>query len=157
MIRRISICICLLCCAAALPAAAQSLGAFKRQLAEPAASSSLFGRARVIASEYGETVGKVADAARAEQRQRFAGYRVCIFSDNGPEAREGAFEAKKLFEETFPDVKVYMGYENPYFKVSVGNCLTAEEAIILKGRVSATFPKAFLKNEEIAVSDLVEP
>lgn len=55
------------------------------------------------------------------------------------------------------DVKVYMGYENPYFKVSVGNCLTAEEAIILKGRVSATFPKAFLKNEEIAVSDLVEP
>lgn len=86
-----------------------------------------------------------------------AGYRVCIFSDNGPEAREGAFEAKKLFEETFPDVKVYMGYENPYFKVSVGNCLTAEEAIILKGRVSATFPKAFLKNEEIAVSDLVEP
>ena len=71
--------------------------------------------------------------------------------------REGAFEAKKLFEETFPDVKVYMGYENPYFKVSVGNCLTAEEAIILKGRVSATFPKAFLKNEEIAVSDLVEP
>ena len=129
----------------------------KRQLAEPAASSSLFGRARVIASEYGETAGKVADAARAEQRQRFAGYRVCIFSDNGPEAREGAFEAKKLFEETFPDVKVYMGYENPYFKVSVGNCLTAEEAIILKGRVSATFPKAFLKNEEIAVSDLVEP
>ena len=107
--------------------------------------------------EYGETAGKVADAARAEQRQRFAGYRVCIFSDNGPEAREGAFEAKKLFEETFPDVKVYMGYENPYFKVSVGNCLTAEEAIILKGRVSATFPKAFLKNEEIAVSDLVEP
>ena len=75
MIRRISICICLLCCAAALPAAAQSLGAFKRQLAEPAASSSLFGRARVIASEYGETAGKVADAARAEQRQRFAGYR----------------------------------------------------------------------------------
>jgi hypothetical protein len=154
MIRRISICICLLCCAAALPAAAQSLGAFKRQ---PAASSSLFGRARVIASEYGETAGKVADAARAEQRQRFAGYRVCIFSDNGPEAREGAFEAKKLFEETFSDVKVYMGYENPYFKVSGGNCLTAEEAIILKGRVSATFPKAFLKNEEIAVSDLVEP
>ena len=50
-----------------------------------------------------------------------------------------------------------MGYENPYFKVSVGNCLTAEEAIILKGRVSASFPKAFLKNEEIAVSDLVEP
>ena len=67
MIRRISICICLLCCAAALPAAAQSLGAFKRQLAEPAASSSLFGRARVIASEGSDCVAgiDVGDSQRA--------------------------------------------------------------------------------------------
>ena len=38
-----------------------------------------------------------------------------------------------------------MFYENPYFRVTVGNCLTLEEAIILKGRVSGTFPKAFPK------------
>ena len=156
MIRRISICICLLCCAAALPAAAQSLGAFKRQLAEPAASSSLFGRARVIASEYGETAGKVADAARAEQRQRFAGYRVCIFFDNGQDARAGAEAAKTLCEETNPGIKVYMVYESPWFSVSVGNCLTAEEAIILKGKVAATFPKAFPKNETLSLTDLLE-
>ena len=42
-----------------------------------------------------------------------------------------------------------MGYDIPYFKVSVGNCLTPEEAIILKERVSATFPKAFVKREEL--------
>ena len=98
----------------------------------------------------------VAEASRAEQRDRVSGYRVCIFSDNGPEAREGAFAAMKLFSETYPGVKAYMGYDVPYFKVSVGNCLTTEEAIILKERVSATFPKAFVKSEELSIGDFVK-
>lgn len=36
---------------------------------------------------------------------------------------------------------VYPVYENPYFKVAVGNCLTAEEAIILKGKIAIDFPQ----------------
>lgn len=156
MMRILTLCIFVLSLGAASPAGAQTLEAFKQRLAETSAPSPLFGWSRVLATEYGDAARAASEAAQAERRQRFAGYRVCIFSDNGPSAREGAFEAKKLFEEAFPEVKVYMGYENPYFKVSVGNCLTAEEAIILKGRVSERFPKAFLKNEEIAVSDLIE-
>ena len=46
-------------------------------------------------------------------------------------------------------------YENPYFKVAVGNCLTAEEAIILKGKIASTFPKAFVKSEEFSMADLL--
>ena len=102
----------------------------------------------------------VADAARAGQRLYFEGFhRVCVFSDNGPAARDGAFAAKALFEETYPDVKVYVDYEIPYFIVSAGNCLTKEEAIMLKGRVSATFPKAFLKQlkrEKSPISNLLD-
>ena len=64
--------------------------------------------------------------------------------------------AKNLFEETFPGTKVYMVYESPWFSVSVGNCLSAEEAVILKGRVAQTFPKAFLKNETLAWDDLLD-
>ena len=48
-----------------------------------------------------------------------------------------------------------MVYENPYFKVAVGDCLTTEEAIILKGRVSSAFPKAFVKNETLSSADLL--
>ena len=72
---------------------------------------------------------------------------------------DGAFAAKALFEETYPDVKVYVDYEIPYFIVSAGNCLTKEEAIMLKGRVSATFPKAFLKQlkrEKSPISNLLD-
>ena len=86
---------------------------------------------------------------------RFPGYRVCIFFDNGQDARAGAIAAKKLFEENYPGIKVYMVYENPYFKVAVGDCLTTEEAIILKGRVSSAFPKAFVKNETLSIADLL--
>ena len=143
--------------AAVFGAAAQSLDAFKRQLAEPAAAPGLlFGRAQVIAVEYGDAARTVAEASRAERRDRFPGYRVCIFSDNGPEARNGAFAAQKLFEETYPGVKVYMDYKIPYFVVSVGDCLSNEEAVILKGRVTGTFPKAFLKNEEFPISNLLD-
>lgn len=79
--------------------------------------------------------------------------------DKRPAARDGAFAAKALFEETYPDVKVYVDYEIPYFIVSAGNCLTKEEAIMLKGRVSATFPKAFLKQlkrEKSPISNLLD-
>ena len=70
-----------------------------------------------------------------------------------------SLEGKALFEETYPDVKVYVDYEIPYFIVSAGNCLTKEEAIMLKGRVSATFPKAFLKQlkrEKSPISNLLD-
>ncbi len=49
-----------------------------------------------------------------------------------------------------------MTYNAPYFTVTAGDCVTAEEAIILMGRVRGVFPKAFLKNEELSVADLVK-
>lgn len=135
----------LLCAAVSLRA--QSLDAFKQRLAEPVAGTAFFGRAQVTVAEHG---------ARGGQQLRVRGFRVCIFSDNGPEARNGAFAAQKLFEETYPGVKVYMDYKIPYFVVSVGDCLSNEEAVILKGRVTGTFPKAFLKNEEFPISNLLD-
>lgn len=141
--------------AGVVPLRAQSLEAFKRQLAAPLVGEWLTGDARVVASEAGDAAQAVAEASRSGSRLRLRGYRVCIFFDNGQDARAGAVAAKSLFEQNYPGERVYMVYENPYFKVTVGNCLTTEEAIILKGRVSPTFPKAFLKNEELSLADLL--
>lgn len=134
---------------------AQSLDAFKERLAAPVVSDAAFGMARVTVTEQGDAAQAVAEASRNSGRLRLRGYRVCIFFDNGQDARAGAVAAKTLFEETYPGTKVYMVYENPYFKVTVGDCLTSEEAIILKGRVTGTFPKAFVKNEELLITDLL--
>ena len=138
----------------ATAAGAQSLERFKQRLAEPAGSNG----ARVTATEYGEAASVAARAAQqgSNARKTVRGYRVCIFFDNSPNARAEATEAKKQFEELYNDTKVYLTYDNPYWRVTAGNCLTAEEAIILKGRVSNTFPKAFVKNEELTLTDLLQ-
>lgn len=136
------------------PAAeAQSLEAFRQRLARPAMAAGTEEQAAVTVTEYGDAAQAVAEAVRNVRRPALRGYRVCIFSDNGHSARAEAAAAKNLFAETFPGIPVYMFYENPYFRVTVGNCLTIEEAIILKGRVSGTFPKAFPKSEQLSLSD----
>lgn len=155
MRRTLTIIFVLFAAAAFRPLCAQSLDAFKERLAAPVVSDAAFGTARVIATESGDARRAVEEASRKGQRLNFKGYRVGIFFDNSPTARDGAFAAKALFEENFPDVKVYMVYDSPYYTVSAGNCLTEEEVIMLMGRISATFPKAFVKNETLSVADLL--
>lgn len=135
---------------------AQSLDAFKRRLAVPVPSQAAFGMAKVVVSENGDAATAVRKASQEGTRLRFKGYRVCVFFDNGQNARADAKAAAALFEENFPGIRSHLFYENPYFKVTVGNCVTAEEAIILMERVKGVFPKAFLKSEELTVTDLVE-
>lgn len=135
---------------------AQSLDAFKERLATPVHSEAAMATARVSVVERGDAAGAVAQASRNNSWARMRGYRVCIFFDNGQDGRAGANAAKSLFETNYPGIKVYMVYETPYYKVSVGNCLTAEEAIILKGQVIDVFPKAFVKNEEFSLTELLD-
>ena len=49
----------------------------------------------------------------------------------------------------------YVTYENPYFKVSVGNCTTQEEALVLLEDVKRYFPKAFIMRENIPLEELI--
>lgn len=84
--------------------------------------------------------------------QKVNGYRVRIFYDNSQYARDKAFATRARFSELFPEVPVHMVYENPYFKVTAGNCLTNEEAVVLWGRVKSSFNTAFVVVEEIPLS-----
>ena len=108
-----------------------------------------------VTPDHGDAADAVAEAAQENLRLRFKGYRVCIFFDNGQDARAGAEAARELFASTYPSTKVYISYNAPYFTVTAGDCVTAEEAIILMGRIRTTFPKAFPRSEELTVADLV--
>ncbi len=134
---------------------AQSLEAFKEQLARPSVAAGAAAPACVVAQEFDDAAEAVARAARSEHRPSVKGFRVCIFSDNGLDARVRAEAALSLFAETYPGIRGYKTYDTPYFRVTVGNCLTAEEAIILKGKISETFPKAFPKSEELTLQDFL--
>ena len=105
--------------------------------------------------EHGDAAGVVSRESQSNDRIRFKGYRIGIFFDNGAEARANALAAKQTFRTAFPDIPVYLVYENPYFKVSAGNCVTSEEAIVLLGKIRSQFPEAYLMREDLTVADLI--
>ena len=134
---------------------AQSLEAFKQRLQQPV-SPAAAGSAQVAVTEYGDAAQAVVEASRSvPHRRTIKGYRVCIFADNGQDARARADAALALFRESYPGIRGYKVYDAPYFRVTVGDCLTAEEAIILKGRVAAIFPKAFPTSEMLSLYDFL--
>lgn len=135
-------------------ARAQSLDAFRARLAEPLPVAT-GGTAVVTVTEHGDAPIRLAGAVQEQVALRFKGFRVCIFFDNGQDARAGAEEARDLCRETYPDIPVYISYNAPYFTVTAGDCVTSEEAIVLMGRIRATFPKAFPRSEEMTLADLV--
>lgn len=129
---------------------AQSLEAFKRQLTEPGPG------ARVEIHEAADAAAAFAAASESAANKRRDGWRINLFASNGQNARAEAESVKQAFEESFPGLSVDMVYENPYFKVSAGRCVTAEEAIMLLERVRVKFPKAFLMRETMRATDLLE-
>ena len=136
---------------------AQKIDNFKAKLGEPVMVDSLGVVGEVVVRE----VGTAADAMRKVDAQQtpatVKGFRIVIFFDNSSSARANAEAAILSFNSLYPDVRSYMDYENPYFKVLVGGCVTSEEAIVLLGRITPNFPKAYITREEIKLSELAQP
>lgn len=86
--------------------------------------------------------------AQTQPQPSYRGYRIRIFASHSQSARTDAEAAIKLFKDNY-NVPVYFAYENPYFLVTCGNCLTNEEAIMLLSKVRIHFPKAFIVTSDI--------
>ncbi len=81
-------------------------------------------------------------AARATGKVR--GFRVSIFSDNSQTARYESEALCENFKTNFPDIPVYREYKSPYYKVTVGNCLTRADASVVLSKIQATYPKSII-------------
>ena len=138
--------------AAAATVAAQGLGGFKNQLAAPDGS---YG-SRIQITEHGTAASAVSSMQTNQSGVKIRGYRVRIFSDNSQNARSAGQNALSRFRELYPGIPADMTYDTPYFKVTVGNCLTAEEATILWGKINDAFDRAFVAREEIPLSSFKE-
>lgn len=121
-----------LCGCFCVEAGAQSLSALKSELSTPDPS---YG-SRVEVEEHDGAASAVRSMEGRRAPEKVRGYRVRIYFDNVQHARSQAESVMARFREIYPDIPAYMDYDNiPYFKVTVGNCLTMEEAIILWGRI----------------------
>ena len=136
---------------ALLGAQGQTIAQFKSTLA---VADSLSG-AKVECVEFGSAAEAVSKFdAQTTPAATLQGYRIRIYSGNHQLARAEAEAAKALFEENY-SVPAYFVYDNPYFLVTVGNCLSQEEAMILLRSVRVHFSKAFIVMAEIPRSELL--
>ena len=80
------------------------------------------------------------------------GYRVQVYSNNNArKAKADAFELEEKLVELFPDVKCYVTYSAPFWKVRLGDFSNYAEAVIFSKKVKSTLPK--LANEIIVVKE----
>ncbi len=77
------------------------------------------------------------------------GYRIRIFFDNKQNARAMSEKVANSFKAQHPGISVYRGYENPYFKVTVGDFRNKEDARKFLNSIKGTYPSGFIVREKI--------
>lgn len=72
-----------------------------------------------------------------EARRFVPGFRILIINTND---RNKANEAKARLYRNFPDVKSYLVYQSPFYKLKAGNYLSQKEAEEALNRLQVVFP-----------------
>ena len=77
------------------------------------------------------------------------GWRIEIFFEAGNYSKKLAMEARSKFVEKYPDVPSYLIFQQPYYKVRVGDYRTKMEAERFLHAIEADYPQAFVVSDEI--------
>jgi len=77
------------------------------------------------------------------------GYRIRIYFDLGQKSRKQSEDLANDFMLKYPGVSVYRSYISPYYKVSVGDFRTRDNALKLYNLLLKDYPKAFIVPEWI--------
>lgn len=94
--------------------------------------------------------GDVNAAIRKANARTAKGYRLLVINTN---KRDEAIAAKTKVYANFPELKAYLVYQSPYFKLKVGNFRTREEAQDYQKSLGVYFPKGvFIVNDIIEIT-----
>ena len=77
------------------------------------------------------------------------GYRIRIYFDNKQKSREESQEVIKRFKALYPGYNTYLKFNNPNFKVTVGDFRTKVDAQIALQSIIRDFPTAFIVKEKM--------
>src|SRR5687768_11288932 len=84
-----------------------------------------------------------------EARRIGKGYRLLVVNTN---IRDEAVAAKTKVYTFFPELKSYLIYQSPYFKLKVGNFKERKDAEEYRERLQKYFPKGvFIMNDTIEI------
>jgi len=83
-----------------------------------------------------------------DSRRTASGYRILVMNSND---RKKVFDAKARIYQLYPELKPYLLYQAPFYKLKVGNFRTKEEAEEYLTELSRDFPKGLF-----VVRDIIE-
>lgn len=81
-----------------------------------------------------------------DARRTDKGYRLMIISTNN---RDEALAAKTKVYTFFPELKAYLWYQSPYFRVKAGNFKDRKDAESYQQRMNTYFPKGVFIMKDI--------
>jgi len=81
-----------------------------------------------------------------EGRRTDKGFRLMIISTN---SRDEAIAAKTKVYTYFPELKAYLWYQSPYFRVKAGNFKDRKDAETYQKRLNTYFPKGVFIMKDI--------
>lgn len=105
------------------------------------------GKVEVIRDPKVDTlIARRAELNKAVSGEQVMGFRVQIFTGGN---RKDAYNAQTKFLEEFPDIRSYVIYSEPNFKVRVGDFRSRMEAEKLQDDLRKTFMGTFIITEKV--------
>ena len=84
-----------------------------------------------------------------DSRKNMKGFRILVVNTN---KRDEAIAAKTKIYKYFPELKAYLIYQSPYFRLKVGNFKERKDAEDYEKKLNTYFPKGvFIMNDVIEV------
>ena len=107
------------------------------------------GKGKVVIHQSRELQDAFRNQVYKNSYRKINGYRIRIYSGNSQDARRRSEEIAAGFAATHPGIPIYKSYSNPFFKVTVGDFRTRDEALRFAESIAGRYQSAFLVREPI--------
>ncbi len=81
------------------------------------------------------------------------GYRIQIFKDSGNDALDEAHLVMDKFHEDFPEIAAYLSFQEPYYRVRVGDFKTRLDALGQLEKIKKKFRNVWVIKDYIYFSE----
>lgn len=89
-----------------------------------------------------------------KKNPNISGWRINIFFETGNNSKKLALEAKATFVQSHANVPCYLVFQEPYYKVRVGDYRTQLEAEKFLKQITHEYPNAFVVEDDINYPNL---
>ena len=91
----------------------------------------------------------VAKYVESNNGKTLSGYRIRVYYDNSPQARDRSESIAAMLKEQYPDMGVYRSFQSPNYKVLIGDFRSKDEALRVFNALRKVYPTAYIIKDAI--------